>query len=346
MSTPVREREPATPLAAFAAEVRAGLGASGQKSLPSSYLYDEVGSALFEVITALPEYGVTRAEERVLAQHGARIAQAFFASTARAAAPLPAGATTTHPAPVRVIELGSGTGRKTRLILEALARGGAPVTYCPIDISGSALAQCCQAMANIDGVRVEPFESDYVAGLAAASAARRPGEATMVLFLGSTIGNFPRLAATHFLQSIRAALRVGDALLLGADLLKPVDALLRAYDDPIGVTAAFNLNLLARINRELGAEIAIDGFVHEARFNAEARSVEMHLRAVRAQNVVIHAADVNVAFQPGETIWTESSHKYLSDEIVQMGQDARFDLLAQWVDEVWPFAETLLTACA
>ncbi|MCY0387770.1 L-histidine N(alpha)-methyltransferase [Robbsia sp. Bb-Pol-6] len=337
MSTPVVEKAREAPFAAFAAEVRTGLGASGQKSLPSSYLYDEVGSALFEVITALPEYGVTRAEERVLAQHGARIAQAF-----RAAVPGRSG--DSAPAPVRVIELGSGTGRKTRLILEALARDGTPLTYCPIDISGSALVQCCQAMANIEGVRVEPFESDYVAGLAAASAARRPGEATLVLFLGSTIGNFPQLAATRFLQSIRASLHVGDALLLGADLLKPVDELLRAYDDPIGVTAAFNLNLLARLNRDLGAGIEIDGFVHEARFNAQARSVEMHLRAVRAQNVVIHAADVNVAFQPGETIWTESSHKYLADEIVHMGQDARFALLGQWVDEVWPFAETLMVA--
>lgn len=330
MPTPVEEKA----LAAFAADVRTGLSASGQKSLPSSYLYDEVGSALFEVITALPEYGVMRAEERVLTRHGGRIAQAFRAAASSS------GAT----APVRVIELGSGTGRKTRLILEALARDGAPVTYCPIDISGSALAQCCRAMAHIDGVHVEPFESDYLAGLAAASAARRAGEATMVLFLGSTIGNFPRLAAADFLRSIRAALHAGDALLLGADLLKPVDELLRAYDDPIGVTAAFNLNLLARINRELDATIAIDGFVHEARFNAEARSVEMHLRAVRAQDVVIHAADVSVAFQPGETIWTESSHKYLTDDIAQMGREADFDLSAQWVDEVWPFAETLLIA--
>ncbi|MGI4861433.1 MAG: L-histidine N(alpha)-methyltransferase [Janthinobacterium lividum] len=337
MPTPVEEKA----LAAFAADVRTGLSTGGQKFLSSSYLYDEVGSALFEVITALPEYGVTRAEERVLARHGAHIAQAFRAAVASTGGTMPAPA---RPAPVRVIELGSGTGRKTRLILEALARDGAPVTYCPIDISGSALAQCCRAMASIDGVRVEPFESDYLPGLAAASAARRAGEATMVLFLGSTIGNFPRPAAADFLLAIRAALRAGDALLLGADLLKPVDELLRAYDDPIGVTAAFNLNLLARINRELGAAIAIDGFVHEARFNAEARSVEMHLRAVRAQNVVIPAADVSAAFQPGETIWTESSHKYLADDIAQMGQEANFELSAQWVDEIWPFAETLLIA--
>lgn len=337
-----------SPHAAFAADARRGLDVAGQKTLPSSYLYDAVGSALFEVITALPEYGVTRAEERLLQRHAQAIANAVrtLPTVSSPSADMPQ--TSSKPVsvardalPLRVIELGSGSGRKTRLILQALTKSG-PVIYCPIDISKSALDHCCRTLSDIPGVQIEPFESDYLPGVAKARQARRPGERTLVLFLGSTIGNFAQLAATHFLSALRGTLQPGDAMLLGADLLKPVDTLLRAYDDEIGVTAAFNLNMLARMNRELDANFDIDGFAHVARFNPNARSVEMHLRSERTQRVSVPGADMQLSFQVGETIWTESSHKYTADEVVRMGEAARFDLIEQWVDDQWPFAETLL----
>lgn len=307
---------------AFAAAVHDGLTHLPQKELPSMYLYDEVGSGLFEVITALPEYGVTRAEERVLAAHAGEIVAEL-------------------PDHTIVAELGSGSGRKTRWILEALCRKQ-PTQYSPIEISRTALQLCRRELGDIERISIVGYERDYLAGLAEVSANRKDGEALNVLFLGSTIGNFARLAATRFLKSIRGMLKPGDSLLLGMDLLKPVDTLLAAYDDPIGVTAAFNLNLLARINRELNADIPIDAFEHVARFNPDARSVEMHLRATRPVTATIRAADLSVEFRAGETIWTESSHKYAADEVGPLASDAGFELAKQWRDEEWGFAESLL----
>lgn len=312
------------PLAGFADDVRAGLSRPGQKELPSKYLYDEVGSALFEVITALPEYGVTRAEERVLARHALDIVARL-------------------PQPVAVAELGSGSGRKTRRILEALCRRR-PTAYCPIEISPTALQLCRRELSDIERISIVGYERDYLAGLREVGAARQGDERLLVLFLGSTIGNFARLAATRFLREIRAILRPGDALLLGTDLEKPVDQLLAAYDDPLGVTAAFNLNLLGRINREIGGDFSLGGFRHVARFNSEACSVEMHLCAVTTQRVTVRQANVSVTIQAGETIWTESSHKYRADEVIHMGADAGFRCEMQWVDADWPFAESLMFA--
>ena len=166
----------------------------------------------------------------------------------------------------------------------------------------------------------------------------------LVLFLGSTIGNFDRPADVKFMRALRQILSDGDALLLGTDLIKPIPQLLDAYDDAIGVTAAFNLNLLARINRELGGNFPLSQFAHEARFNAETRSIEMHLRSLRAQSVSIEHAGLTVPFAEGETIWTESSHKYSQPELLQLAMRAGFRLDAQWVDQEWPFAETLLIA--
>ena len=308
---------------AFIDEVRNGLQRP-QKELPSKYLYDEVGSALFEVITALPEYGVTRAEERVLARH----ADEIVARLER---------------PVRVVELGSGSGKKTRRILESLCRRR-PTVYCPIEISPTALQLCRRELGDISRISIVGYERDYLAGLAEVSAQRKGDETLLVLFLGSTIGNFGRLAATHFLVSLRKLMRPGDTLLLGADLIKPEAQLIAAYDDPIGVTAAFDLNILGRLNRELGADFALDRFKHRARFNLDARSIEMHLESLREQTVTIDAADLTVRFKAGETIWTESSHKYRPEEVVRMGADARFERIEQWTDEQWPFAETLFVA--
>lgn len=308
----------------FASDVRAGLDRPGQKELLSKYLYDDVGSALFEVISHLPEYGLTRADERLLQQHADEIVQRL-------------------DAPVAVAELGSGSGKKTRWILEALGRWQRTFYY-PVEISKSALAACERELSDIDSISIVGFEREYLDGLLEVAAHRQRNQHLFVLFLGSTIGNFDRPAGVKFLGEVRRILEPGDSLLLGTDLEKPSSELLKAYDDEIGVTAAFNLNILARINRELDADFDLSQFAHLAKINTEARSVEMHLQSKRRQTVGIPAADLRVEFREGETIWTESSHKYSADEVLQMAHDAGFSCQAQWIDREWPFAENLLTA--
>jgi L-histidine Nalpha-methyltransferase len=315
---------PANASCEFATEVHAGLTRSGQKELPSKYLYDDVGSALFEVISHLPQYGLTRADERLLRRHADEIVDRV-------------------PGPVAVAELGSGSGRKTRWLLEAFCRRQR-TSYYPVEISHSALVMCERELSDIDAISIVGFEKEYLDGLLEVAAYRRPGQHLLVLFLGSTIGNFDRAAGVKFLSEVRCILQPGDSLLLGTDLEKPSWQLLQAYDDDLGVTAAFNLNLLARVNRELAADFDIRQFQHVARINREARSVEMHLRSDRRQIVSIPAAEVVVEFQEGETIWTESSHKYSSDEIVGIAERAGFLCQVQWIDEQWPFAENLLVA--
>ncbi len=308
----------------FAADVRAGLTKPGQKELLSKYLYDDVGSALFEVISHLPEYGLTRADERLLRRHASDIVERL-------------------PTPIAVAELGSGSGKKTRQILEALCRRQR-TRYYPIEISPSALAMCERELSDIDSINILGFEREYLDGLLEVAAQRRPGQHFLVLFLGSTIGNFDRMAGLKFLNQVRRILQPGDSLLLGTDLEKSSPQLLAAYDDELGVTAAFNLNLLARINRELDADFDLAHFEHAARINYQSRSVEMHLRSMRRQTVNIPAADLAVEFLEGETIWTESSHKYSQDEVCQMARTAGFRCDVQWVDDQWPFAENLLIA--
>jgi len=308
----------------FAAEVRAGLTRREQKELPSKYLYDDVGSALFEVISHLPEYGLTRADERLLRRHACEIVDHL-------------------DSPVAVAELGSGSGKKTRWILEALSRRERTFYY-PVEISRSALAMCERELSDIDSISIVGFEREYLDGLLEVAAHRQCGQQLFVLFLGSTIGNFDRLAGIQFLAEVRRILEPGDSLLLGTDLEKPSKLLLGAYDDELGVTAAFDLNLLARINRELDADFDLGQFVHVARVNHEARSVEMHLQSKRRQTVCISAADLRIEFFEGETIWTESSHKYSAEEVLQMARDSGFACQAQWIDEEWAFAENLLIA--
>lgn len=308
----------------FACEVRSGLTMPGQKQLLSKYLYDEVGSALFEVICHLPEYGLTRADERLLRRHSDEIVD------------LVAG-------PVAVTELGSGSGRKTRWLLEALSRRQRTFYY-PIEISRSALVMCERELRDIDSVSIVGFESEYLDGLLEVAACRKPGQSLFVLFLGSTIGNFDRPAGVKFLGEVRRILDPGDSLLLGTDLIKPAQQLIQAYDDELGVTAAFNLNLLARINRELDADFDLGQFAHVARINEDAGSIEMHLRSKRRQAVVIPAAELTVEFEENETIWTESSHKYSPEEVFEMARNAGFRCNAQWIDQQWPFAENLLVA--
>lgn len=313
----------------FADDVRRGLDA-GVKRIPSKYLYDDLGSTLFEAICLLPEYGLTRADERILEAHAAAIVERMCSE------PGPGG----RPATLAVAELGSGTGRKTRHVLEAVAARRS-VRYFPIDLSRAALLRCRVELSGVAGALVEPIEADYLDGLSRL-AARRRGERLLVLFLGSTIGNFEPAEARAFLRAVRGFLAPGDGLLLGADLQQDRAALLAAYDDALGVTAAFDLNLLVRINRELDGGFDPRRFAHRARWDAGARRVEMHLEARGAQRVRVAGAGIEACFRDGETVWTESSHKYLPGEPAAIGEECGYQPAGAWLDDAWPFAETLL----
>ena len=308
----------------FAVAVSHSLGKAPQRELPSMYLYDEVGTALFEAITLLPEYGLTRAEERLLSRHAGAMLERL-------------------PPPVSVVELGSGSGRKTRWILEALAERE-PVAYFPIDISAAALIKCHQELGHLGAVSIVGLETSYLEGLQDAASRRLPDQALLVLFLGSSIGNFDPPAAERFLRDIRGQLQPGDALLLGTDIDKAVDEMLPAYDDPTGVTAAFNLNILARINRELGGDFHLPSFEHESRYQDRDRRIEMHLRSTKNQIVSIRAADFTCTFREDETIWTEACHKFRIEDIPRLARRTGFLCEAQWIDQEWAFAENLLLA--
>ncbi len=314
---PVPETSP------FAQDVAEGL-AREQKTLPASWLYDELGSALFEAITVLPEYGLTRADSALLQSAAAEVVSSAYA-------------------PALIVELGSGTGTKTRHILEAAA-AVSPVEYVPIDISGTALESCRASLESIRHVHIRPIQARYLEGIESALAQRPFGQHALILFLGSTIGNFAIPEAELFLRNVRRHMRPGDSLLLGADLVKERKRLIAAYDDALGVTAAFNLNLLARINRELSGEFRVQRFAHEARYNERCSRIEMHLRSRMSQTVRIGALDFEAKFRKGETIWTESSHKFQPEGIRRMGENAGWHAVRQWIDNDWGFAETLF-AC-
>ena len=315
---------PTDTLHEFAAAVSESLGKVGQRELPSMYLYDELGTALFEAITLLPEYGLTRAELRLLSRHAEAIVEHL-------------------PPPVSVIELGSGSGRKTRWILEALA-DREPIAYFPIDVSAAALLKCHQELGQLGSVSMVGLERSYLEGIQEAAAHRRANQTLLVLFLGSSIGNFEPPAAEHFLQDVRRHLKAGDALLLGTDLVKSVADMLSAYDDAAGVTAAFNLNLLARINRELRGDFVLGHFEHDVRYEQRHRRIEMHLRSTTNQTISIPAADFTCTLHEGETIWTEACHKFRVEEIAGLARRTGFVCEAQWIDIEWPFAENLLIA--
>jgi L-histidine N-alpha-methyltransferase len=307
----------------FEADVRSGLTRAGQKELYSKYLYDDLGTALFEAITLLPEYGLTRAELRLLRKH---------------AAELPARAKN----PSVVVELGSGSGEKAHYILPHLT-GEPGLIYSPIDISAAALARCERDLDDIPHLTVVPIQDSYIHGLSSAVKSRRPETSVLVLFLGSSIGNFDPPVAQSFLMAVRENLKPGDVLLLSTDLVKDLDRMIAAYDDAIGVTAAFNLNLLARINRELAANFDIAQFQHEAKYSEREQRVEMHLRS-RADQVISINGNFTVTLKRGETIWTESSYKFLTGQVRATAERAGFACEAQWVDTEWPFAQSLLRA--
>jgi dimethylhistidine N-methyltransferase len=282
------------------------------RQLPSRYLYDELGSSLFEAICRLPWYHITRLEHALLRRHARRI----FARL---------------PALSSLIELGPGNGEKLVTLLETPARG--PLAVHLVDVSPHALAVATRALTVYPDLSLVAHPATYEAGLVEAARDRRGGGRVLVLFLGSNIGNFDPPGADEFLHGVRAALMPGDALLLGADLVKPQDELLLAYDDPLGVTAAFNKNLLARMNRELGANFNLAGFAHRAVWNRDASRIEMHLVSVRRQTVRVPAALIDVTFQPDETIWTESSYKYRPADVVARLDRAGFAAIDQWTAE-------------
>jgi dimethylhistidine N-methyltransferase len=304
----------------FASDVRAGLTQPEQKTLGCRYLYDDMGWALREAIALLPEYGLTRADARIIEAHADDLLDCL-------------------PSPLTIAELGSGSVATTRTILEAVRKRQNAVYY-PIDVPAIALARCARELGPL--AAVHPLEMSFLDGLRNIAGRRAPGERLLVLFTGSSIGNFEPEAAIHFVDSIRRRLAPGDALLLGTDLVKPTAQLLDAYDDPTGVTAAFNLNLLGRINRELDGDFDLRQFAHVIRYHEEAQRIEMHLRSRVYQIVSIRKADLIVDFAAGETICTEACHKFYLEQVETMADAAGFRLQQQWVDEEWGFAENLL----
>jgi len=310
-------------LSPLAIDVAEGLSLAGQKRISPHYFYDALGSSLFEAITLLPEYGLARADERLLRRYASDIAAM-------------AGNLSI------VSELGSGTGKKTKFILEGILAFGLSIVYRPIDVSRAALETCQQLVGDL--CVVDTVCSDWLEGLGEIDRNRDPGGRLLLLFLGSSIGNIERTCVVEFLRSVRFHLREGDFFLIGADLIKNVNRTLAAYDDATGVTAAFNLNLLGRINRELDANFDLKSFAHDVRWNHVERRIEMHLVSAREQIVYSGVLDMSFHFRAGETIWTESSHKFTQDELITYARESGFEERATWTDAEWPFAETLWQA--
>jgi L-histidine Nalpha-methyltransferase len=304
----------------FAAEVERCLSLT-PRQLPSRYFYDDLGSALFEAICRLPWYRITRTERRLLGAHAGDI-------LARVT-PL-----------ATLVELGPGNGEKLATLVAGRAHPGVSVHL--VDVSRAALEAATRALRIHTDAAVSAHQATYEAGLAEVTRERHSAGRSLVLFLGSNIGNFDPPGADALLRRIRAELTAGDAVLLGADLVKPERDLLLAYDDPLGVTAAFNRNLLVRANRELGADFAVDGFAHRAVWKPDASRIEMHLVSARRQRVRVPAARLDITFEAGEPIWTESSHKYRQDDVREMLGRAGFSAIEQWVAD--GFALTLAEA--
>lgn len=306
----------------FGEAVRTGLAAV-KKSIPPQYFYDDLGSALFGAICQLPEYYLTRSESEILANHRREIGAALAGTT-------------------RLVELGSGSASKTRLLLDELAVN--PLQYVPIDVDATLLQQTGQhLLSEYPNLTISAAICDF----------RRPSRAlrdlprtekTAVLFLGSTIGNLDRREAVAMLHDVRSVLAAGDTMLCGADLRKAKSILEPAYDDVLGVTAAFNLNLLRRINRELGGHFDLRTFAHRAFYDEDLGRVEMHLVSLREQSVRIDGLSIAADFHEGETIHTENSWKYDEAAIKTMAGESGFDVTRRWMDSAGWFAEFLLTA--
>jgi L-histidine N-alpha-methyltransferase len=309
----------------IAAAVHSGLSAN-PKTLPAWLFYDAEGSRLFEQITALPEYYLTRTEHGIFLSAADQI-------LAKAA----------DGRRLRIAELGAGSATKTQILLREAMQHQHTLVYRPVDVSAEALEAARERIEQaLPTVTVQPLLADYTKGLALPPAT--PNERWLVLYIGSSIGNFYPEEATALLQRIRAALRPGDAFLLGVDLVKDEATLVAAYDDAAGVTAAFNRNILARLNRELGAKFPLDAFAHHAVWNPSASRMEMHLVCKRALELPVAALGCAFTFATGETIHTENSYKYYPGQAEQMLQTAGFAPLATWTDPCGWFAVSLARA--
>ena len=292
-------------------EVFRGLTAR-PKTLCPWLFYDAEGSRLFEAITQLDEYYVTRTERNIFARHADAIVAAAGSG------------------PVTMIELGAGTATKTGLLLDAAVRRQDNVVYHAVDVSHTALEEAKQRIeSDLRGVTVKTHVADYTAGL---NGIENSGARRMVLYIGSSIGNFEPADAIQILRDVQAQLSPGDVLLLGVDMVKDRQTLLNAYDDAAGVTAAFNMNVLTRINRELGANFNMRLFRHRARWNEEFSRIEMHLESLIAQHVVIPALDIEVKLARGETIHTENSYKFTECGVVEMFDRAGYGVVQCWTD--------------
>jgi dimethylhistidine N-methyltransferase len=295
----------------FAEDVRAGLSAR-PKSLKPKYFYDALGSQLFEAICLLPEYYLTRAEAEIFERRSAEIIAQL-------------------DLPISVVELGSGSSIKTRYLIEAALSRQRELLYQPIDISETILELSAEKLLkDYPGLRIAGQVGDYTRSFAIAE--RRDKEKVLVLFLGSNIGNYTPDEARALLGQFRRALRPGDGLLLGADLKKSAAIIEPAYDDALGVTAAFNLNLLLRINRELGGDFDLARFRHRAVFNEEQSRVEIHLVSLAEQTVNIRSLGMRVDFQAGETIHTENSYKHDLSQLASLAEAAGFKPAKTWFD--------------
>lgn len=303
--------------------IRAGLTAR-QKTLPSALLYDDLGSALFEAITLLPEYEVARVDTALLTES---IGEAL----------------SLLPGPLEVIELGPGHGRKARVVLEPVAARQPSTRFVAVDVSAAALAGCRRHLEDLSTVTVTGVQATFLEGLRGAPV-RLAGQRRLVLFFGSNLSNFNRAESLQFFRDVRGALEPGDAMLLSTDLEKPAARLLPAYDDALGVTAAFNKNVLVRLNREYGATFDLAAFTHEARWNAEARRVEMHLRALHETTAEVRKLEVELHFGAGETVWTESSHRFNLGELRAWGLESGLTCTKSWTNQAWPLALSLFIA--
>src|ERR1700729_50581 len=301
---------PAIASSPIAVEVLNGLS-DRPKTLSPWLFYDQAGSQLFEEITELPEYYVTRTEREILARHADEIVSA---------------AAQGHE--LSMIELGAGTATKTGLLVNAAVGLQGKVTYYPIDVSETALEEARTRLeAELPEVTVEPIVADYTEGMRQNGASHLGRK--LVLYIGSSIGNFSPADALEILRGVRAQLLPGDSLLLGTDMVKDVDTLLAAYDDAAGVTARFNKNVLVRINRDLDANFNPKLFRHRARWNEQHSRIEMHLESLLTQKVVLRALDLEVRFVRGETIHTENSYKFADERVVALLKRAGFKLRQQ-----------------
>lgn len=304
-------------LSPIAADVLNGLKGE-PKALPPKLFYDAIGSDLFESITQLPEYYLTRTEQAILDVRSEEI-DALARMNGRV--------------PLSVIELGAGSATKTRTILQSVLNRQSHLCFYPLDVSPAALRLAADHLSDFAGLTVTPVVADYTSGLPPLPAGKNANTRRLVLYIGSSIGNFEPMHATAILARIRRALSSGDALLLGTDLVKEEHTLLRAYDDAAGVTAAFNKNVLARINRELGGHFDLDSFRHVALWNAPESRIEMHLESEDGQIVAIDDLDLRVHFAAGERIHTENSYKFSTAMVESVLNNSGFVLERTWMDE-------------